>query len=97
MSVRTLIRLTTPSKYHAQRTTIDNVSFASKREARRYQELKLLERAGVITGLQLQPSFPLTVENGQFVVEDVKGMKTPMYRWKAKHVRAQYGVRIRET
>jgi hypothetical protein len=106
------IRLTTPSKYRAVRTEIDNITFASKREAARYAELRLLERAGIITGLQLQPSFPLTVEgetlgayradfsyveNGQFVIEDVKGVKTPMYRWKAKHLRAQYGVTIRET
>jgi hypothetical protein len=31
-----------------------------------------------------------------FVVEDVKGFKTPLYRWKKKHVEAQYGIQIRE-
>ena len=31
------------------------------------------------------------------VAEDVKGMKTPLYRWKKKHVEAQYGIQIRET
>lgn len=30
------------------------------------------------------------------VVEDVKGVKTPLYRWKKKHVEAQYGIRIIE-
>lgn len=30
------------------------------------------------------------------VVEDVKGMRTPLYRWKKKHVEAQYGIQIRE-
>lgn len=30
------------------------------------------------------------------VVEDVKGFKTPMYRWKAKHLKAEYGIQIRE-
>jgi len=30
------------------------------------------------------------------VVEDVKGFKTPMYRWKKKHVEAQYGITITE-
>lgn len=29
-------------------------------------------------------------------VEDVKGFKTPLYRWKKKHVEAQYGISIRE-
>jgi uncharacterized protein DUF1064 len=31
------------------------------------------------------------------VVEDVKGFKTPLYRWKKKHVELQYGIEIRET
>jgi hypothetical protein len=30
------------------------------------------------------------------VVEDVKGMKTALYRWKKKHVEAQYGIQIIE-
>lgn len=30
------------------------------------------------------------------VVEDVKGFKTPLYRWKKKHVEAQFGITIRE-
>lgn len=31
------------------------------------------------------------------VVEDVKGFKTPLYRWKKKHVEAQYSIQILET
>lgn len=49
------------TKYGAVRTEVDGVSFASKKEARRYSELKLLERAGQIIRLQLQPRFPLKV------------------------------------
>ena len=30
------------------------------------------------------------------VVEDVKGVRTPVYRMKAKHMLAQYGITIRE-
>ena len=30
------------------------------------------------------------------VVEDVKGVRTPVYRMKAKHMQAQYGITIRE-
>lgn len=37
------------SKYGAVPTTVDNVRFASKREAKRYSELKLLEKIGEIT------------------------------------------------
>jgi hypothetical protein len=110
--VRAPIRLSTPSKYHAVRTTIDNISFASKREARRYEELKILLRAGVITDLQLQPAFPVIVERvtvatyradfcyrerGQVIVEDCKGFRTPVYRLKKKLVEAQYKITIRET
>lgn len=43
------------SKYGAQRTTIDGIAFASKREASRYQELKLMQMAGEIQDLELQP------------------------------------------
>lgn len=47
------------SKYHAKRTTIDDITFASKKEAMRYRELKLLERAGEIENLQLQVPYIL--------------------------------------
>ena len=36
------------NKYHAIKTTVDGITFDSRAEARRYRELKLLERAGVI-------------------------------------------------
>ena len=48
-------------KYHAVRTEVDGVAFASKAEARRYAELKMLERGGVISCLVLQPRYPLHV------------------------------------
>lgn len=47
------------SKYGAKKTQIDGITFASLAEARRYSELKLLERAGHITSLELQPKFEL--------------------------------------
>ena len=31
-----------------------------------------------------------------YVVEDVKGFKTALYKWKKKHVETQYGIQIRE-
>lgn len=48
-------------KYGAMPTTIDGIRFASKAEARRYAELKMLEKAGEIRELELQPKFPLYV------------------------------------
>ena len=47
------------SKYRNKRTTVDGITFDSKREAKRYGELKLLERADQIRALSLQPKFTL--------------------------------------
>ena len=47
------------NKYKAKKTIIDGITFDSKSEAKRYQELKLLERAGQIKHLSLQPRFML--------------------------------------
>jgi hypothetical protein len=108
-----------PHKYGAVATEIDGIRFASKKEARRYAELKLLEKAGEIRDLQLQPRYPLCAHprmhgagvkvcdyvadfryrsgpNGLLVIEDVKGMKTPLYRLKKKWFEAQYGIPISE-
>lgn len=116
------------SKYGAIKQTVDGITFHSKREASRYCELKLLEKAGQIARLTLQQRFelcaPKTNLRGdvnsadwmmtigryvadfcydeltpgvtRFVVEDAKGFKTPLYRWKKKHFEAQYGIEIRE-
>lgn len=50
-----------PNKFRAKPTVVDRLRFASKREARRYAELKLLEEEGEIVGLRLQPRYPLVV------------------------------------
>ena len=46
-------------KYHNKKTVLDGIKFDSKLEAERYAQLKMMERAGVIKGLELQPSFEL--------------------------------------
>lgn len=46
-------------KYRNIKVEIDNITFSSKKEANRYQELKALERLGAIKELQLQPKFEL--------------------------------------
>ena len=45
------------SKYKAVKTIVDGIKFDSKKEAKRFQDLKLLERACVIENLELQPRF----------------------------------------
>ena len=47
------------SKYRSKKVTVDGITFMSKKEAKRYCELKLLERAGKIKDLQLQYQFIL--------------------------------------
>lgn len=51
-------------KYRNVPTIVDGIRFASKAEARRYQELKLLERAGEVSDLVLQKRFQLTAFDG---------------------------------
>lgn len=101
------------TKYGAIPTEVDGVVFASKAEARRYGELKLMAAAGEIADLELQPKFSLVVNgvkvgayvgdfryvdarSGAVTIEDVKGVRTPVFRLKAKLVKAIYGIDITE-
>lgn len=47
------------NKYGNKKTVIDGIKFDSKLEAKRYSELKLMQKAGVIKDLELQPKFLL--------------------------------------
>ena len=109
------------TKYRAIRTMVDGIYFDSNREANRYSELKIMEKAGIINSLKLQPEFKCMVNGkkvctykadfeylmvddigpqgqiGYYIVEDVKGFKTPVYRLKKKLVEACYpGTVIKE-
>lgn len=59
------------SKYNSKKTVVDGQKFDSKKEARRYQELLLLEKAGEIQNLSRQVKFVLIPsqrdENGKVV------------------------------
>lgn len=46
-------------KYGNKKVTVDGIAFASKAEARYYQELKLRLKAGEIKGFGCQPKFEL--------------------------------------
>ena len=48
-----------PSKFRSKKITVDGITFDSKKEARRYRELALLEKAGQIQNLELQKVFEL--------------------------------------
>ena len=47
------------SKYHSTKVKLDGMIFDSKKEARRWLELKSLEKAGTISGLERQVKFVL--------------------------------------
>lgn len=51
------------SKFGNIPTRIDNVTFHSKKEAHRYLELKAMQEGGLISDLELQPSFDLKVND----------------------------------
>lgn len=49
----------TSCKYGAQKVKVDGITFDSKKEARRYSELKILEKANQIHDLRMQVKFLL--------------------------------------
>ena len=55
------MRVPAKNKYGNRKVTIDGHTFDSEKEGRRYRELKLLEKAGEISHLELQPKFLLIV------------------------------------
>ena len=57
-----------PNKYGAKKTTVDGIVFDSKREAKRYAELRALEKAGEISHLELQPVFRLEIDGRPILI-----------------------------
>jgi len=47
------------SKYKNKKVVIDGIEFDSKKEAKRYQELLLMQKAGIITDLKMQVPYVL--------------------------------------
>lgn len=47
------------NKYRNKKVIVDGKEFDSKREGNRYKELRLLERVGKISDLEIQPRFLL--------------------------------------
>ncbi len=59
MSVDEYRKFTKGRKYGNKKVTIDGYQFDSIAEARRYEQLKLMEQAGAISDLRLQPRYEL--------------------------------------
>ena len=95
-------KMTSGSKYHNVKTKVDGITFDSKAEARRYEELKLLKMAGEILNFKTQPSFRFDSgvryrpdfivwnADGTCHVEDVKGMETADFKIKKKTWEHEY-------
>lgn len=79
-----------PSKYKNTKVVIDGHAFDSKKEGKRYIDLKLMQRAGQIQDLQLQVVFVLV----ESVVLD--GRKKPAMRYIADFTYVQGGLKIVE-
>jgi hypothetical protein len=58
------------SKYHSNKVTVDGITFDSQKEANRYCDLLLEQRAGLVDRIELQPRFLLQdgyMDNGKKV------------------------------
>jgi Protein of unknown function (DUF1064). len=62
-------------KYSAQRQTVDGITFDSKKEARRYKDLRMLELAGDIRDLQRQVVVELMGRDGPLLTRTGRKMK----------------------
>lgn len=117
-----VMRYKKKQKYNNKKTSVNGISFDSQKEARRYQELVMLERSGLIKNLERQVKYILipaqyeTVErygkkgqklkdgqkllerevayvadfvyeeNGETIVEDIKGYRDPSSAGFAKFI-----------
>ena len=76
-----------PAKYLNKKTTVGDITFDSLKEANRWAQLQLLQRAGDIANLQRQVRYPLIINgkrvcslvadfayerDGKLIVEDTK-------------------------
>lgn len=77
------------NKYNAKKVTIDGIKFDSTKEANRYRELKLLEKAGQIQNLELQKKFeliPKQIINGKVVERSLNYIADFVYSENGKTV-----------
>lgn len=95
-------------KFYAKTTELDGITFSSKKEAKRYTELKMLKAASEVLFYLRQVPFHLPGNvryvcdfmvfwaDGEITIEDVKGMKLRLYEAKKKILEATYPIEITE-
>lgn len=110
---RELQFLPTPQmKYRNQKTTVDGITFDSKKEADYYGKLLMLKKEGSVIDFKMQVKYHLIVNgikictyisdfdvlwrNSGLKVTDCKGFKTPAYQLKKRLMKACFGIDIKE-
>jgi hypothetical protein len=100
------------SKFNNKKVCADGHKFDSLKEYEYYRELLMRQRCGDVVSFEMQVPFAVVVndkkickykadfverlKSGLFVVVDVKGFRTPIYRLKKKLVEAIHGITIVE-
>jgi len=99
------------SKYGAIKTEVDGIKFDSRREARVYQQLKLMEKGGVVKSFERQKvykfegngarityraDFVVTFADGHVEVWDAKGYPNDRYPLKKKLMKIFYNIDVQE-
>lgn len=96
------------NKYGNVKCEADGYKFDSKKERKRYYELKLLKQVGEVKEFKLQKPYKLygrfryvcdffvKWSDGTETVEDVKGYKTDVYKLKKAWIKDKYNIDIVE-
>ena len=89
------------NKYRSRKITVDGITFDSVKEANRWQELMMLERAGEIRDLQRQVPFVVIPtqrdENGKLIEKEVRYVADFTYIEKGKLTRTVEDVKSEAT
>jgi hypothetical protein len=59
------------NKYNAKRVQVDNIWFDSKAEAKRYTELKLMNKTGLIGPITVHPKYPIEMDGVKICVVEL--------------------------
>jgi len=100
----------TKNKYNAKKTIYKGITYDSKKEAMRAEELDVMLSIGKILDIQRQVplkcivnnllvcklvcDFVYTLPSGEVIHEDVKGMVLPVFKLKQKLVKALLGIEV---
>jgi len=96
-------------KFHAKPTEVDGIRFASKKEARYYEQLLIARKSGELLfflrqvpfhlpgGVRFVVDFAEFWKSGEVRFVDTKGFKTESYRAKKRMVEALYPMTIMES